>query len=139
MDGAEIIHGHTKFFSTCFFSYGIGVFFKKRPEKRKTKFDNFFVPLILKETNRFNRSCSPSCKQIGGSLLYKRTGRRGKVIHLCKQQPLPSTQDTGKLAQETTYKAGNTLFVVQPVFKDTGEETVGSVLLKLMCHEAENA
>lgn len=40
--------------------------------------------------------------------------------------------------QEQTYMVGNTAFIVEPKFRVDGQETLGSVLLKLMQNEIDN-
>lgn len=49
----------------------------------------------------------------------------------------PVLQDKNDLTHEVTYQINKTVFVVQPVFKESGEETLGMVLLKLMRSEVE--
>lgn len=43
-----------------------------------------------------------------------------------------------ELEQEQTYIVGNTTFIVEPKFRADGQETLGSVLLKLMQNEIDN-
>ena len=40
-----------------------------------------------------------------------------------------------ELKEETTYRIGNRLFVVEPVFKDDSKNTLGEILLRLMKNE----
>ena len=42
------------------------------------------------------------------------------------------------LEQEQAYMVGNTTFIVEPKFRADGQETLGSVLLKLMQNEIDN-
>ena len=44
-----------------------------------------------------------------------------------------------ELEQEQTYMVGNTTFIVEPKFRADSQETLGSVLLKLMQNEIDNA
>lgn len=46
-------------------------------------------------------------------------------------------QEQNPLDEKTTYHIGNRLFVVEPVFKEEGTDTLGSVLLRLMKEESE--
>ena len=41
------------------------------------------------------------------------------------------------LKEETTYRFGNRSFVVEPVFRQDGPDTLGSILLRLMKSESE--
>ncbi len=41
------------------------------------------------------------------------------------------------LDEKTTYRIGNRSFVVEPVFRQDGPDTLGSVLLHLMKSESE--
>ena len=41
------------------------------------------------------------------------------------------------LKEKTPYRIGNRSFVVEPVFKEEGPDTLGSVLLRLMKEESE--
>ena len=43
-----------------------------------------------------------------------------------------------ELEQEQTYMVGNTTFIVEPIFRADSQETLGSVLLKLMQNEIDN-
>ena len=43
-----------------------------------------------------------------------------------------------ELEQEQTYMVGNTTFIVEPKFRADSQETLGSVLLKLMQNEIDN-
>ena len=46
-------------------------------------------------------------------------------------------QEQNPLDEQTTYRIGNRSFVVEPVFKEEGPDTLGSVLLRLMKEESE--
>ncbi len=46
-------------------------------------------------------------------------------------------QKQNSLVHEATYHIGKTVFIVQPVFKEAGHETLGEVLLKFMQSEME--
>ena len=46
-------------------------------------------------------------------------------------------QNLNPLDEQTTYHIGNRSFVVEPVFKEEGTDTLGSVLLRLMKEESE--
>lgn len=46
-------------------------------------------------------------------------------------------QNLNPLDEQTTYRIGNRSFVVEPVFKEEGPDTLGSVLLRLMKEESE--
>ena len=41
------------------------------------------------------------------------------------------------LDEKTTYRFGNGSFVVEPVFRKEGPDTLGSILLRLMRSESE--
>ena len=41
------------------------------------------------------------------------------------------------LDEKTTYRFGNRSFVVEPVFRRDGPDTLGSILLRLMKSESE--
>ena len=41
------------------------------------------------------------------------------------------------LKEKTTYRFGNRSFVVEPVFRQDGPDTLGSILLRLMKSESE--
>ena len=41
------------------------------------------------------------------------------------------------LDEKTTYRFGNRSFVVEPVFRQDGPDTLGSILLRLMKAESE--
>ena len=41
------------------------------------------------------------------------------------------------LDEKTTYRFGNRSFVVEPVFRQDGPDTLGSILLRLMKSESE--
>lgn len=41
------------------------------------------------------------------------------------------------LNEQTTYRFGNRSFIVEPVFKEEGADTLGEVLLRLMKAESE--
>ena len=41
------------------------------------------------------------------------------------------------LKENTTYRFGNRSFVVEPVFRQDGPDTLGSILLRLMKSESE--
>ncbi len=41
------------------------------------------------------------------------------------------------LNEKTTYRYGNRSFVVEPVFKEEGPETLGDILLRLMKADSE--
>ena len=41
------------------------------------------------------------------------------------------------LDEQTTYRFGNRSFVVEPVFRQDGPDTLGSILLRLMKSESE--
>ena len=43
-----------------------------------------------------------------------------------------------ELEQEQTYMVGNTTFIVETIFRADSQETLGSVLLKLMQNEIDN-
>ena len=43
-----------------------------------------------------------------------------------------------ELEQEQTYMVGNTTFIVESKFRADSQETLGSVLLKLMQNEIDN-
>lgn len=43
-----------------------------------------------------------------------------------------------ELEQEQAYMVGNTTFIVESKFRADGQETLGSVLLKLMQNEIDN-
>ena len=43
-----------------------------------------------------------------------------------------------ELEQEQTYMVGNTTFIVEQKFRADSQETLGSVLLKLMQNEIDN-
>ena len=43
----------------------------------------------------------------------------------------------GTLDEKTTYRFGNRSFVVEPVFRQDGPDTLGSILLRLMKSESE--
>ena len=51
---------------------------------------------------------------------------RGEIpVELCQQH------------EKTTYRFGNRSFVVEPVFRQDGPDTLGSILLRLMKSESE--
>lgn len=53
--------------------------------------------------------------------------------------PLVSTSDQqNDLAQEQSYTIGKITFVVEPRFRSEGNETLGSVLVKLMQSEIDD-
>lgn len=43
------------------------------------------------------------------------------------------------LEKTSTYNVDGRAFIVEPVFKKTGRETIGTVLVKLMKADAENS
>ncbi len=47
-------------------------------------------------------------------------------------------QSNEELIQEQKYKIGNGVFIVKPVFRDTGENTLSSALIRLMRSEVDN-
>ena len=49
-----------------------------------------------------------------------------------KPGPVKQTLD-----EKTTYRFGNRSFVVEPVFRQDGPDTLGSILLRLMKSESE--
>ncbi|MDO5401161.1 MAG: hypothetical protein Q4F17_09305 [Eubacteriales bacterium] len=52
-------------------------------------------------------------------------------------KPESKKQNLNPLDEKTTYRIGNRSFVVEPVFKKEGPDTLGSVLLRLMNEESE--
>ena len=44
-----------------------------------------------------------------------------------------------QLEEKTTYRIGDRSFVVEPIFKIDGQNTLGSVLLRLMKYESIEA
>ncbi len=48
-----------------------------------------------------------------------------------------SNKTNPPLNEKTTYRFGNRSFVVEPVFKEEGPETLGDVLLRLMKADSE--
>ena len=52
-------------------------------------------------------------------------------------KPESKKQNLNPLDEQTTYRIGNRSFVVEPVFKKEGPDTLGSVLLRLMKEESE--
>ncbi len=48
-----------------------------------------------------------------------------------------SNKNNPPLNEKTTYRYGNRSFVVEPVFKEEGPETLGDVLLRLMKADSE--
>ena len=77
---------------------------------------------------------------------------RGEIpVELCQQpsvfkgghsmQEKTAAGKTGtsnkSLDEKTTYRFGNRSFVVEPVFRQDGPDTLGSILLRLMKSESE--
>lgn len=52
-------------------------------------------------------------------------------------KPEIKKENLNPLDEKTTYRIGNRSFVVEPVFKEEGPDTLGSVLLRLMKSESE--
>ncbi len=48
-----------------------------------------------------------------------------------------NAKSNSPLNEQTTYRYGNRSFVVEPVFKEEGPETLGDVLLRLMKADSE--
>ena len=49
----------------------------------------------------------------------------------------PGEKAKHDLNEKTTYRFGNRSFVVEPVFRQDGPDTLGSILLRLMKSESE--
>ena len=64
----------------------------------------------------------------------------GEAICLSKTDRtlMQNEQVQQELEQEQTYMVGNTTFIVEPKFRADSQETLGSVLLKLMQNEIDN-
>ncbi len=68
---------------------------------------------------------------------------RGEIpVELCQQPSVfcaaGKTGTSNKsLDEKTTYRFGNRSFVVEPVFRQDGPDTLGSILLRLMKSESE--
>jgi len=45
---------------------------------------------------------------------------------------VPDTTGRNRLEDTTTYKIGGRTFIVEPRFRESGAETIGAILLKLM-------
>ena len=53
-----------------------------------------------------------------------------------EKQAKTTASVNAQLNEETTYRIGNRSFVIEPVFKGEGENTLGCVLLRLMKYES---
>ena len=47
--------------------------------------------------------------------------------------------DSNSLGATTKYNIGNKTFIVEPHFKESGEETIGTILIKMMKSESAKA
>lgn len=54
-----------------------------------------------------------------------------------KQATKTATRKTQNAAQVQSYKIGKIRFVIRPVFKEQGGDTLGTVLMRLMRSELE--
>ena len=52
-------------------------------------------------------------------------------------KPEIKKENLNPLDEKTTYRFGNRSFVVEPVFRQDGPDTLGSILLRLMKSESE--
>lgn len=65
-------------------------------------------------------------------------GVRAPEVMSVGTDPNAHTEKQVELFQEQQYTIGRMTFVVEPRFKDTAKETLGSILLKLMQSEVSN-
>ncbi len=63
------------------------------------------------------------------------TGVRAPEVMSVGTDPITHMEKQEDLFQEQQYTIGRITFVVEPRFKDTAKETLGSILLKLMQNE----
>lgn len=52
-----------------------------------------------------------------------------------EKQAKANENTKAQLKEKTTYRIGNRSFVIEPVFKDDSQNTLGDVLLRLMKYE----
>ena len=55
------------------------------------------------------------------------------------KEKTPDVSGRNSLEQTTTYTIGGKTFIVEPVFKEDSKDTVGSILMRLMQSDRENA
>lgn len=107
------------------------------PQKNlQTKFDKAMASRILK-TYPVIWAIAASCLAAPPCLPIRALG---EAICLSKTDRtlMQKEQVQQELEQEQTYMVGNTTFIVEPKFRADSQETVGSVLLKLMQNEIDN-
>jgi hypothetical protein len=55
------------------------------------------------------------------------------------KEKTPDISGRNSLEKTTTYTIGGKTFVVEPVFKEDSKDTIGSILMRLMQSDRENA
>ena len=53
-----------------------------------------------------------------------------------KNNEVPGTSGKNPFEETTSYKVGGMTFLVEPRFKESGTETIGTILVKLMKSES---
>lgn len=137
-DGAEIIRFSHKlkkyFFAEKARNYaGFGFF---SPKKRKTKFDSFlFLDILVGKSNIPDlRGCAVLLHTPSDACMYISFFWRCAM----EKERQKIEQNADELSQEQRYTVGRTVFIVTPVFKETGEATLASALMRLMRNDIDN-
>jgi hypothetical protein len=55
----------------------------------------------------------------------------------CQSSDTPGVSGRNPLEDTTSYKVGGMTFIVEPHFKESGAETISSILVRLMKSESE--
>lgn len=55
-----------------------------------------------------------------------------KKSSACKERKPPGSSGSNRLDKTSTYQVGGKTFVVEPVFRQDGKETIGTILVNLM-------
>ena len=55
----------------------------------------------------------------------------------CHKSEPPVASGHNPLEDISTYKVGGRTFIVEPLFKKSGDETIGTILLRLMKSDSE--
>lgn len=54
------------------------------------------------------------------------------ISFVCRQSDPPGSAGHNQLEDMTTYMVGSMMFIVEPRFKESGKETISTILIKLM-------
>ena len=58
-------------------------------------------------------------------------------LSACRQKEPPGVSGRNPLEDITSYKVGGKVFIVEPRFKKSGKDTIGTILIRLMKSDGE--